>query len=215
MVSLKNEMKMRSIKNWILIIAGCLGIQAASAQVRPPLSVNLDYSVAQPFGALKDYTNKTSARGWKAGIQYMLNDQLAVGLKTGFQDFYERSPREVYPTKSGDISAVQTRTLQTIPILATVQYQFTRPDATVIPYANLGVGVANMNYEKYWGQFVDSHNTWQFQVSPEVGINIPFGRTSPLLFNASVQYNYSPYKYAEITNFSSVQGNIGLRLHIN
>jgi hypothetical protein len=215
MVSLKIEMTMRSLKNWILIIAGCLGIQAASAQVRPPLSVNIDYSIAQPFGSLNDYAGKTSFRGWRAGVQYMLNDQLAIGLRTGFQDFYERFPRAVYPTKSGDISAVQSRTLQTIPILATVQYQFTKPDAAVIPYAGLGVGVANMNYEKYWGQFVDSRNTWQFQASPEIGINIPFGKASPLLFNASVQYNYSPYKYAEITNFSTLQGNIGLRLHIN
>jgi outer membrane protein W len=211
----RNIIKLINVRIWILAIAACLAVQAASAQVRPPLSFNFNYSIAQPLGSVKDYSDKTSFRGWQAGLQYMLNDQLGVGLKSGFQDFYYRAPREVYPTKSGDISAVQTRTLQVIPVLATVQYQFTKPDAIVIPYASLGVGVANMNYEKYWGMFVDKDNSWQFMASPEIGINIPFGKASPLLFNASVQYNYSPYKLAEITNFSTVQGNIGLRWHIN
>jgi len=72
-----------------------------------------------------------------------------------------------------------------------------------------------MNYEKYWGEFVDKDNSWAFMVSPELGINIPFGKASPLLFNASIEYNYASYKLAEITNFSTLQGNIGLRWHIN
>lgn len=206
---------MKSLKHWILILAVCLGAQAASAQVRSPLSINFDYSVAQPFGSLKDYANKTSFRGWRAGLQYQLNDQLAIGLRTGFQDFYERVPRAVYPDKGGDISAVQTRTLQVLPIQATAQYQLTKPDASVIPYVALGLGAANMQYDKYWGEFSDRSNRWAFMASPEFGINIPFGKGSPLLFNASVQYNYAPYKFEEISNVNMLQGNVGLRFHIN
>ncbi|HEY0611862.1 MAG TPA: hypothetical protein VGD35_19455, partial [Chitinophaga sp.] len=104
----RNIFKLINVKIWILAIAGCLAAQAASAQVRPPLSFNINYSIAQPLGSVKDYSDKTSFRGWQAGLQYMLNDQLGVGLKSGFQDFYYRAPRAVYPTKSGDISAVQT-----------------------------------------------------------------------------------------------------------
>ena len=206
---------MKSIKIWILMMIAFAGIQSASAQMRSPLSVNIDYSIAQPLGSLKDYTDKTSFRGWRAGLQYQLNDQLAVGIRTGFQQFYERLPRAVYPTKGGEISAVQTRTLQVVPILATVQYQLTKPDAAVIPYVGLGAGAANMEYNKYYGQFTDKYNSWAFMATPEIGINIPFGKGSPLLFNASVQYTYSPYKQQEITNYNVVQANVGLRLHIN
>lgn len=206
---------MKKIKNWILIFAGCIATQAVSAQVRPPLSIDVNYSIAQPFGSLKDYSDKTSFRGWSAGLQYMLNHQLSVGLRTGFQDFYEKVPRAVYPDKMGDVSAVQTRTLQVIPIQATVGWAFTTPDKPVIPYASLGIGAANMNYEKYWGEFVEKNNSWQFMVSPEVGINVPFGKASPLLFNASVRYNYAPYNFNDITSFNSIQGNIGLRFHLN
>lgn len=206
---------MKSMKLWILTMIAFLGVQSAFAQVRSPLSINVDYSIAQPFGSLKDYTDKTSFRGWRAGIQYQLNDQLAVGLRSGYQQFYQRLPRAVYPTKSGDISAVQSRSLEVTPILATVQYQLTKPDAAVIPYVGLGVGTVNMLYNKYWGEFTDRDNSWQFAASPEVGINIPFGKGSPVLFNASVQYTYSPYKLQEITSYNVLQANVGLRVHIN
>lgn len=206
---------MKSIKLWILLMIASLGVQSAFSQVRSPLSVNVDYSIAQPLGSLKDYTNKTSFRGWRAGIQYQLNDQLAVGIRSGFQEFYQRLPRAVYSDKGSDISAVQTRTLQVTPILATVQYQLTKPDKAIIPYVGLGIGTVNMLYNKYYGQFTDRDNSWQFAASPEVGVNIPFGKGSPLLFNASVQYSYSPYKQQEITSYNVVQANVGLRFHIN
>jgi len=123
-------------------------------------------------------------------------------------------PRAVYPVKGGEISAVQTRTLQVTPILATIQYQLTKPDKAVIPYVGLGIGMAGMEYNTYYGMFSDKYTKWNFMATPEVGINIPFGVGSPLLFNASVQYSYSPYKTQEITNYNVVQANVGLRLHI-
>nr|WP_295864485.1 outer membrane beta-barrel protein [uncultured Chitinophaga sp.] len=206
---------MKKIKNWLLIFAGCIAAQAVSAQSRPPLSIDINYSIAQPLGSLKDYTDKTSFRGWSAGLSYMLNDRLSVGVRSGYQDFYERIPRAVYPDKQGDVSAVQSRTLQVIPLQATVGYAFTPATSPVIPYGVLGVGAANMNYEKYWGEFVEKKNSWQFMVSPEVGINVPFGRYSPVMFNANVRYNYSPYKYNDITNYNTVQANVGIKVHIH
>ncbi|MGX5819722.1 outer membrane beta-barrel protein [Chitinophaga lutea] len=206
---------MKSIKTMILILAATLGTTAiASAQVRPPFSFQVGYTVSQPLGSLSDYAGKTSARGWNAGFQYALNDKLSLGLKTGFADFYERFPRTVSSGKGEDISAVQTHTLQTIPILATVQYNFTSPESAVIPYGGIGIGGAHMSYEKYWGQFLEKENKWAFQVSPEIGINVPFGKYSPVMFNANVQYNYAPYKLNEITSFNSVQASIGLKFHI-
>ncbi|RFS19717.1 hypothetical protein DVR12_21710 [Chitinophaga silvatica] len=207
---------MKKIRIWMLIFAGCFATKAVSAQFRPPLSVDANYSITQPLGSLKDYTNKTSFRGWGAGIQYMLNDQWAVGVRSGYQDFYERIPRAVYhDPQQGDISAVQTRTLQVVPIQATVSYSFLKQDKPVIPYAMVGIGTAQMKYEKYWGEFVEEDNSWRFLLSPEVGINVPFGKASPLMFNANVRYNYAPYNVGDITSFNTIQGNIGLKLHLN
>lgn len=206
---------MKKIRIWILLLMGCVASEAVSAQFRPPLSVDANYSIAQPLGSVKDYTNKTSFRGWGAGIQYMLNDQWAVGIRSGYQDFYERLPRAIYHDQQGDVSAVQTRTLQVIPIQATVSYSFLKQDQPVLPYVMLGVGTAHMQYEKYWGEFVEEDGSWRFLVSPEAGINVPFGKASPLMFNVNVRYNYAPYKMGDITSFNTIQGNIGLKLHLN
>lgn len=206
---------MKSIKAFILILIGSMGVHTAFAQTtRPPVSITLNYSIAQPLGSLSDYAKNTSFRGWMAGFNYSINDRLSVGAKVGFSDFYERVPRAVYPGKGEDISAVQTRTLQTIPVLATVQYNLTGPESAVIPYVGAGIGTANLNYEKYWGEFVEKQNKWAFQVSPEAGINIPLGKYSPVMLNANLQYNYAPYKYNEISNFNSIQANIGVKFHI-
>lgn len=191
-----------------------MGVQTAVAQSRPPLSIQANYAVSQPLGSLSDYASKTSGRGWNINLQYALNDRFSVGAKVGFADFYERFPREVYHGEGEDISAVQTHTLQTIPVMASVQYAFAAPDARIIPYAGLSIGGANMNYEKYWGEFVERNSKWAFQVNPELGINVPFGKYSPVMLNANVQYNYAGYKYNEISNFNTVQGNIGLKFHI-
>lgn len=206
---------MKSLKILFLLIAVGVGVNTASAQSRPPLSVNFNYSVASPFGSLGDYAGNASFRGWKAGLQYSLNDRLSLGLGFGFNDFYEKTDRAVYPDKGSDISAVQQRTLQVLPIQAVAQYQFAKADAKVIPYGSLGVGTANMNYEKYWGEFVEKDNSWTFLVSPEIGINVPFGKYSPVMFNANVQYNYAPYSFNEITSFNTLQGNIGIKIHIH
>jgi outer membrane protein W len=202
------------MKSIIFFLAAFLGVQSAFAQIRSPLSIDAEYSIAQPLGSLKDYTNKTSFRGWRIGMQYQLNDQLAVGLRSGYQEFYQRVPRAVYHVDGSDVSAVQTRTLQVTPVLATIQYQLVKPDKAVIPYIGLGVGGASFVFNKYYGEFSDDHNSWQFLVSPEVGINIPFGKGSPVLFNASIQYSYSPYKWEDVTNYNAVQANVGLRIHI-
>ena len=194
---------------------GFMAIQGAFAQVRSPLSLNLNYSIAQPLGSLKDYADKTSFRGWTAGLQYHINDKISFGIRSGYQEFYQQLPRAVYPIKGGEISAVQTRTLQVVPLLATFQYQLAKPDATVIPYVGIAAGAASMEYNKYYGEFTDRYKDWAFMASPEIGINIPFGKGSPLLFNASIQYTYSPYKEQDITNYNVVQANVGLRLHIN
>ncbi|UYQ94007.1 porin family protein [Chitinophaga horti] len=206
---------MKKIAIMLLLVTAGAGLHKAAAQSRSPLSVNFNYSIAQPNGSLSDYAGNTSFRGWKAGINYSLNDRFSLGLGFGFNDFYEKTDRMVYPDKGSDISAVQQRTLQVLPIQAVGQYNFAKADAKVIPYGSLGIGAANMNYEKYWGEFVDKSNKWSFLVSPELGINVPFGKYSPVMFNASVQYNYAPYNFSEISGFNSLQGNIGIKVHIH
>ncbi|MDT9091546.1 hypothetical protein, partial [Escherichia coli] len=74
------------------------------------------------------------------GLLYGVSDKLSVGLQVAYQDFYEKFPRAIYKLDDGsDISAVLTNSVQVIPILATVRYEFT-PEARLRPYVAAGLG---------------------------------------------------------------------------
>ncbi|GAA4307680.1 outer membrane beta-barrel protein [Compostibacter hankyongensis] len=204
---------MKNILKGSLALLLVLGFQQTQAQMSR-LNANLNYSISQPLGTLKDYANKTSFNGWNVSLMYSVTPEISVGLQGGFNDYYERIPRQVYHSGSSDVSAVQTHTLQLIPVQAAGIYTFGGVEPGIHPYAGLGVGIADVNYDKYWGEFSDSHNKVAFSVSPMAGVRIPFGQYSPLGLNVGVKYNFTPYSYNEIKNISNVEGNVGLTLNI-
>lgn len=176
--------------------------------------LNLNYGISQPLGTLKDYANHTSFAGWNASLLYQINPKIAAGLSAGYYSYYQKIPRQVYHQGYTDISAVQSHTLQFIPVQPTILYTPGGDKPGIQPYAGLGIGPAFVNYQKYWGEFVDSKNKMSFSVSPMAGIHIPFGKTSPLKFNVGVKYNYVPFTYNEIHNISTVEANVGLSIHL-
>lgn len=178
------------------------------------LLLNLNYGLSQPLGSLNDYTKNTSFNGWNLSLLYQFNPKFAAGLGVGFYDYYQKIPRQLYTDKNSTISAVQTHTVQLIPIQPTALYKPKGGEKGIQPYVGLGVGIANVNHEKYWGQFVDKNNKISLSVSPMVGIKIPFGAHSPLSANVGVKYNYIPYKHDEISNINTVEGNVGISLHL-
>lgn len=178
------------------------------------LMVNLNYGVSLPLGSLHQYIDKPSFTGWNAQLMYEINPKVAVGLGFGFYDYYQKLPRAIYDNKGTTISAVQSRTLQYVPIQPTILFTPNGNTGKVRPYVGLAVGGALVNYNKYWGEFTDKNNKFAFSVKPMAGIRVPFSSKSPLQFNVGVGYNYIAYSYNEVHNLSTVEGNVGLSLHL-
>jgi hypothetical protein len=176
--------------------------------------LNLDYGISQPLGSLKDYADKTSFAGWHISLLYEITPKVAAGLGAGYYDFYQKIPRRVYQDKTTSISAVQSHTLQFIPIQPTVVYTPKGDKQGVQPYVGLGIGVADVNYAKYWGEFLDKNNKLGFSVSPMAGVRIPLGKKTPVHFNADLRYNYAPFKYNEVAAISTVELNAGLSIYL-
>ena len=157
-----------------------------------------------PAGDFKDLVNKTSYMGWTGNLMYGINNKISVGLGTGFQDYYQKYPRDVYKlTSGGDISAVITNSVQTIPILAMSHYNFL-PAGKVQPYAGVGVGAVVVMYRQYLGEFDDSRNKTGFAVRPEAGVYIPFSKyqeSAGITINAV--YNYMKFGYNGLDNVDS------------
>ena len=131
------------------------------------LQLDVNYAVGIPAGSFKsDVVDKTSARGWTANLMYNATNRLSFGLGFGFQDFYQKFPRAVYKLEEGgEVSAVLTNSIQTIPLLAQVQYRFL-PGKAVQPYVGVGVGGNMVIYEQWLGEFENSKSGFRFAARP-------------------------------------------------
>lgn len=173
--------------------------------------MDIQYNVGLPVGSFKTTLSETSGRGGQATILYGLSNNLAIGFGTGYQDFYQKYPRQTYTLEEGgELSAVRSFSIQTIPLLATVKYNFT-PGAVVQPYASLGVGGNLVSYNDYVGEFsLEQKAKFGFAARPEAGIFIPFRKGGETGFTAGASYNLMPFKAGPFTNLNNLGVHAGI-----
>jgi opacity protein-like surface antigen len=201
---------MKKLKITLIIIAmSFLGIMTTSAQ-QGELRLTASVAGATPVGQFKDLVDKTSFRGADITFLYGINDRLSAGLNIGFQDFYQKFPRALYKLEDGsDISAVITNSVQTIPFLATVRYNF-MPGARIQPYASAGAGGAAIVNRQFIGEYSNEYNKISFAAKPGAGVYMPFRKTGEAGLNLGVNYTYIPYKENNISNLSYIGFTIGI-----
>ncbi|MCW3117573.1 MAG: hypothetical protein JWM28_1655 [Chitinophagaceae bacterium] len=200
---------MKSIKIFLLIAFSAFCMSSLKAQ-SGVTKINISYSAGFPTSSFKNFISDASFRGMDLRIMHGINDKLSVGFGTGFQDFYQKYPRQVYKLSDGsDISAVVSNSIQTVPLLARVQYNFT-PDKRIQPFAGLGVGGNMVLYRQYLGEFPDSRNKFAFQAQPEVGVYIPFRANGSTGVSVSGYYNVIPFKYNDTGNLNSFGFTVGI-----
>ena len=171
--------------------------------------LNIGYNMGLPMSDFKDFVSTTSYRGFNASVLHGISDKISVGLATGFQDFYQKNARQLYHFSDGsDVSAVVTYTIQTIPILADVKYNFS-PAATIQPYAAIGVGGNMIAYNQMFGEFGNQQSKFGFAARPELGLFIPFKNKVPG-FSIGASYNIMPFKEADIKNLNSLGIHAGI-----
>jgi len=203
-------MKVRKISMAIaLLLTGII----AQAQRKGQTQMDIQLNVGIPAGSLKETVNETSFRGAKASIMYGLSNNLSIGFGTGYQDFYQKVPRQMYKLEDGsDLSAVRSFSIQTIPLLATVKYQFS-PGALVQPYAAVGVGGNLVNYSDMAGQFsLENKAKFGFAARPEAGVMIPFKRGGENGFTIGASYNIMPFNSSQFSNLNSIGVHAGVSI---
>jgi len=175
------------------------------------LQLDINYSIGIPGSSFKsDAVEKTSTRGWTANLMYNVTNNVSVGLGFGFQDFYQKYPRAIYKLDGGEVSAVLTNSIQTIPLLAQVQYRFL-PGKTIQPYVGVGVGGNMVVFDQYLGEFENSKSDFKFAARPEVGLFIPFRPEGPAGIHLFAAYNYMPYKEMGVDNLNNLGAGLGVK----
>ena len=170
---------------------------------------SIGYNVALPMNDFKNFVSSTSYRGFNASVLHGISDKVSAGLATGFQDYYQKNSRQLYHFSDGsDVSAVVTYTIQTIPILAEVKYNFS-PAATVQPYASIGVGGNMIAYNQMFGEFGDQQSKFGFAARPEAGLLIPF-KNKVSGFSIGASYSIMPFKEGDFKNLNSLGIHAGI-----
>lgn len=196
-------MKHMKHRNLFFLFVAFLFALAAQAQPKGGTQMTLQYKAALPTGSFQNTISGNSFRGLQASVLYGVNKNLAVGFGTGFQDFYQKYPRQLYTlSDGGDLSAVRSFSIQSIPLLAQVKWN-SAPEAAVQPYVALGVGGNLVSYNDYAGEFsLEQKTKLGFAARPEVGLSIPFKKGGESGFTLGASYNLMPFKSNALSNLN-------------
>lgn len=203
----------------IKIIIAVLGIiffsQSASAQ-KGTFKLDLNYNYSLPVSGFKsDLVSNNSPRGFMGGLMYSFNDKLSAGLGFGFQDYYQKYPRALYPIgKSQQVSAVLSNSIQTTPVLVKAKY-FPLSASFLKPYVSLGAGANIIDFNQYLGQFSNASQTnVGFRAQGGIGLLIPFTKFSSSGINVGATYDYAPYNKFGYNDLSSVNFQAGVTINL-
>ncbi|MGN6165513.1 MAG: outer membrane beta-barrel protein [Flavisolibacter sp.] len=202
---------MKSFKIIIALLASVFSFSVLHAQ-KGETSLSIEYNVGLSMGSFKDNVSNTSFRGFQAAVLHGLSDKFSIGFGTGFQDFYQKNPRQLYKLSDGsDVSAVVTHSIQTIPLLVTGKYNFTAGGA-IQPYVALGVGGNMISYAELLGQFGGTQTKFGFAARPEAGVYIPFNKKGESGLTLGASYNIMPFSQDNFSNLNFVGLHAGISI---
>jgi outer membrane protein W len=202
----------------IKIIFAALGMflmsQSATAQKRN-LKLDLNYNYSLPVSGFKsDLINKNSPRGFTGALMYSFSDKISAGLGFGFQDYYQKYPRQLYPIgKSQTVSAVLSNSIQTTPVLLKAKY-FPLTTSYLKPYISLGGGANIVDFNQYLGEFGSGQTNVKFRAQGGLGLLIPFTKFNTSGINIGATYDYAPYHQFGYNDLSTVNFQAGVTINL-
>ena len=161
-------------------------------------------------GVVSDYAGDVSFRGVQLDLRYFVHRGVAIGFGAGWQLFDEKKDRATYPIESGAITATFYRSVEMIPLLATV-HVYPGAYGPVKPFMGLGVGPSHVRFQTLAADLVWDKNAWFFTLQPEAGVLI--GKDTAYRsfgLNLSMRYTWLPATFGDVTNVQTLGGRIGL-----
>jgi hypothetical protein len=130
----------------------------------------VSYPISFPRGDLLNYTSEPSFRGINFEFVHEVKPNIAVGIETGWNVFYEHAGKMDYKEGTATISGVQFRYTNAVPIVVQTKYVLQSGNKKMSPYFGLGIGTLYVNRSTDFGLFRISTNAWQFLLRPEGGL---------------------------------------------
>lgn len=202
---------------FIFFLFGLLFIGYSSKAQKSRIGFNLNYNYSFPTGEFKsDVVHDNSPRGFTGNLMYKINPELSVGLGFGYQDYYQRIGRQLYNLGQGQhISAVVTNSIQTVPVLARIEYTpFAQSLTAIKPYASLATGLNFISYSQYLGEFANSFDNTGFRLQGGLGVKVPFQKSDIWGVDVGGSYDYAPYTKAGFDNLDNINVHAGLYINL-
>jgi len=178
--------------------------------------ISLGWSPAWGLGHFGDFVSDGSYRGFFLNGKGFISENIALGGSFGWSGFYDVKDRatlnfdEVNSINAdGAVTGNLTNYYYNIPILVDVSY-YPTINSFIKPYVSFGVGTVYSRLESYIGLVGVYNETWQFQMAPELGTFIPFGKDANIGAHIAARYNYITFQDYRFSGISYFQLNIGI-----
>lgn len=168
---------------------------------------NLTYDISTPLGETRNLVEKTSFRGFGIDGRGFINDNITVGGSWSWNVFYERRDDQSYTKDTRTIHGNQFGYINAMPFMVTSHYYFGE-DAGIRPYFGTGAGTIWKEEKLEIGTYSITSNSWQFGLTPEIGIFLPVGTTAFIFLNAKYTYGVKTSKL-EPTSYLNIGIGIG------
>ena len=206
---------MKKIKIMFAVVCSLSLITISAKAQDRKLKLHLNYNYSLPVSGFKsDLVSNTSPRGFNGSLMYTFNNKWEGGLSVGYQDYYQKYGRTIYSlSKTQDVSAVLTNSIQTTPVLLTAR--FSPLNTTFVkPYIAAGAGVNITDFRQYLGEFGSEQTSAGFLAQGALGVTIPFGRLKTSGFDVGANYDYSPYNKYGYSDLNTINAHAGVFFQI-
>jgi outer membrane protein W len=150
----------------VFLLTGMISLTQLNAQVD---FFSVQYSIGFGTGDMSEFIEKTSWRGVSFEYRSFVTPNVGVGIESGVNTFYEKKDYATYTEGTRSLSGTQYRYINTVPILAAVDYYF-QPDAQINPFLGLGIGTIYNRRDLDMGLYTIEEEAWQFALRPELGV---------------------------------------------
>jgi len=183
---------------------------------KPDGFISFGFAPTWGVGNLGDFVSNGSYRGFFFEGKKFISNNVAVGGYLGWSGFYEVKDRGTFNFEddprlksSGAITGNLSNYYYNFPILVSFSY-YPKPEFWIKPFVALNTGTVYNKLESYVGTVGLVSETWQFQVAPELGVFIPFGKNAEGGIHIAGRYNYITYQKYRFNGVQYMQLNIGI-----
>ncbi len=149
-----------------------------------------------PIGPFSSgYIDKPTIKNYSLSVDWVLQKPISIGVEVGKTFYSQRLPRAIYNSEEGEISAVQTRTIDLMPIQGVLSYYFAKPNAMIRPYVQAAVGADLLTYTLYYGSLANQKQMVKLTYGGAIGAKFLFKKDGAIGADVRVKYNQTSLNY--------------------